>query len=507
VSAVPAIRAGDHDRFACRSCTACCRSYAIPVGPEEWARILRHDWAREGARFSATLGATLGAGDGGGTPATGALDGARRDPGARPEARVDAARPLRPLPRREDGACVFLDDDGLCLVQKRLGPEAKPDLCRMFPLALVRAEDGALDATVVPECESWHETFECGAPLASGRDVPSPPPPRLVVIAPPALPLRPGGPFLLWADVRALVRRLGARLAGAPSLEEAIAGFGPLLDAAGASAGRSIVRARGRREEPEAEKPSEAFLSPESGPARVASDRDARAAPAGEEARARSADAARIAVIDLLARAFEEGAAASDPGPPEPASGPAALPAEEADGSVRARALAAAAASLRPPDAWRASLRSLPPPTARYLAAVLRAWIEGPTLAQARCEVEAVVGLLVTFARIAAVRARTTGAPREADSQPQGAEPSSAPPLSAEAVRRAQGAEPPSSAVPSAEAALRAQSAASPSPAAPSPSALGRAAKELSLVLRDPAVAALVRAGAEALRVVGRGEA
>lgn len=50
----------------------------------------------------------------------------------------------RQLAKRSDGSCVFLDDDGLCRIHKELGFEAKPLICRMFPLQLVPHEREAV---------------------------------------------------------------------------------------------------------------------------------------------------------------------------------------------------------------------------------------------------------------------------------------------------------------------------------------------------------------------------
>jgi len=41
-----------------------------------------------------------------------------------------------------NGACMFLDPDGLCRVHRRLGTEAKPHVCRLFPYRFVLGPDG-----------------------------------------------------------------------------------------------------------------------------------------------------------------------------------------------------------------------------------------------------------------------------------------------------------------------------------------------------------------------------
>jgi lysine-N-methylase len=48
------------------------------------------------------------------------------------------------LAKRADGACVFLEEDGLCRIHKELGFEAKPLICRMFPLQLIPHEKQAV---------------------------------------------------------------------------------------------------------------------------------------------------------------------------------------------------------------------------------------------------------------------------------------------------------------------------------------------------------------------------
>lgn len=41
-----------------------------------------------------------------------------------------------------DGHCLFLGDDRLCMIHKHLGAEAKPLICRLFPLRVVNTEEG-----------------------------------------------------------------------------------------------------------------------------------------------------------------------------------------------------------------------------------------------------------------------------------------------------------------------------------------------------------------------------
>jgi Fe-S-cluster containining protein len=66
-----------------------------------------------------------------------------------------------------DGHCVFLGEDNLCRIHKRFGLEAKPTVCRQFPMVAIRAEEG-LRIGVDPACYSAFSSMEDGPPVASG---------------------------------------------------------------------------------------------------------------------------------------------------------------------------------------------------------------------------------------------------------------------------------------------------------------------------------------------------
>jgi len=68
------------------------------------------------------------------------------------------------LTRREDGACVFLQDDGLCAVHARWGADAKPAFCREYPFALVEDPAG-LRIFVRSDCGGWAESHARGTPI------------------------------------------------------------------------------------------------------------------------------------------------------------------------------------------------------------------------------------------------------------------------------------------------------------------------------------------------------
>ncbi len=108
----------DGQRYSCRECGECCRWWPIEVTRAERDRLLAHDWAAESPRlrgiklFEET-----------------ALRGGR-------ERRIQTAH--------LGGSCVFLEEDGLCLIHKVLGLEAKPAGCRRFPVRMAVTPDGIL---------------------------------------------------------------------------------------------------------------------------------------------------------------------------------------------------------------------------------------------------------------------------------------------------------------------------------------------------------------------------
>jgi Fe-S-cluster containining protein len=103
-------------RFGCRSSGACCRGYVFgPISSEEKLRIE-------------------------------ALDPRRALPhlGVKPlftEAGLSSGKPAYRLATAGD-ACIFLDTDCQCGLHRAFGPDAKPTLCRLYPLAVVATIDG-----------------------------------------------------------------------------------------------------------------------------------------------------------------------------------------------------------------------------------------------------------------------------------------------------------------------------------------------------------------------------
>jgi lysine-N-methylase len=112
------------EHWDCHGCTACCRETTIKLdaadlrrlGEQRWAerpefhgtRIVRRSWLLGGARI---------------------------------------------LAHKPDGSCVFLTDAGRCRIHEAFGADAKPFVCRLFPLQVVKTDRGAV-ATLVRSCPS-----------------------------------------------------------------------------------------------------------------------------------------------------------------------------------------------------------------------------------------------------------------------------------------------------------------------------------------------------------------
>ncbi|HND54112.1 MAG TPA: YkgJ family cysteine cluster protein [Pirellulaceae bacterium] len=112
------------ERWDCHQCGACCRGSLVPLSADDLARLRSQKWdERPEFRGVATTVRTSWFGD---------------------EHR---------LAQREDGRCVFLADDGACLIHKEFGAEAKPFVCRMFPLQVV-PRDGVALLTIRRACPS-----------------------------------------------------------------------------------------------------------------------------------------------------------------------------------------------------------------------------------------------------------------------------------------------------------------------------------------------------------------
>ncbi|MFT3772495.1 MAG: YkgJ family cysteine cluster protein [Minicystis sp.] len=128
------ITAPEGQRFACKDCPArCCRLPArVRLTGEEAARYLAEPWVRERATEEGL----------------GIIEG-----GALPVREIDGGP-----------ACVFLDDDMRCAMQKRFGHDYLPRTCQAFPFAFTRDEEGVIVAQLSKLCPSIRDDY--GEPVA-----------------------------------------------------------------------------------------------------------------------------------------------------------------------------------------------------------------------------------------------------------------------------------------------------------------------------------------------------
>ncbi len=115
-------------RFACHSCTNCCRELVVHLTPADVRKIDAQDWA---GRIGSAPYVRLG-----------------RD---------------TVLNHRPGGGCVFLQEDGRCRIHAEHGGAAKPLACQLYPFTLHREGDDLRTAI----------RFDCPS-VASNRGEPLP---------------------------------------------------------------------------------------------------------------------------------------------------------------------------------------------------------------------------------------------------------------------------------------------------------------------------------------------
>ena len=121
--------------WACHNCGGCCREHLIAVTPEERARIEAQGWSE--------------------------TDG------------IPSGRPLfvphgtgSRINHQADGACVFLNPQGLCRIHARFGESAKPLACRLYPYA-IHPSGHLITTSLRFSCPSVVQNL--GPPVASQR--------------------------------------------------------------------------------------------------------------------------------------------------------------------------------------------------------------------------------------------------------------------------------------------------------------------------------------------------
>lgn len=119
---LPIITLPAAERWDCHQCGACCRGTIVPLDEQDLRKLREQNWEQH-PDFR----------------------------GVSPTAPLD--RGGRQLARRADGSCVFLTADGRCRIHQEFGADAKPLVCRIFPLQLIPQEKRAV-LTVRRSCPS-----------------------------------------------------------------------------------------------------------------------------------------------------------------------------------------------------------------------------------------------------------------------------------------------------------------------------------------------------------------
>ncbi|TWT91347.1 YkgJ family cysteine cluster protein [Neorhodopirellula pilleata] len=112
---LPIVTLKNDEQWDCHQCGFCCRGSIVPLSKEDEERLRSQNWQDEPdyqkLRFMV------------------------------PHRR--AASSFR-LAHRDDGTCVFLNEDGRCRIHAKFGLEAKPTTCRVFPMQLIPHEKHAV---------------------------------------------------------------------------------------------------------------------------------------------------------------------------------------------------------------------------------------------------------------------------------------------------------------------------------------------------------------------------
>jgi lysine-N-methylase len=150
------------ERWDCHQCGVCCRGSLVPLSDQDVARLKQQKW-EERPELK-------------GTPVM---------------VRQSWLGHEYRLAQRDDGSCVFLMEDGLCRIHNELGFDAKPLICRMFPLQIV-PRDNAAYVTIRRACPS--AAADKGRPVAEQLDFARglARERQLADVAPAAPPIKPG---------------------------------------------------------------------------------------------------------------------------------------------------------------------------------------------------------------------------------------------------------------------------------------------------------------------------
>lgn len=112
---LPVIRTAGEEHWDCQSCGVCCRGSIILLSEADRQKIREQHWEDD-------------------------LDYRQQKLFVRDGRAGSGER----LAQRADGSCVFLTTAGRCRIHEKFGSEAKPLVCRVFPLQLVPREKNAV---------------------------------------------------------------------------------------------------------------------------------------------------------------------------------------------------------------------------------------------------------------------------------------------------------------------------------------------------------------------------
>lgn len=112
---LPIVTLNTEEKWDCHQCGICCRGSLVPLSKQDLDRLRRQRWENEPGYENVRIT----------VPHRGAESKQR-------------------LAHRPDGTCVFLKDDGLCTIHSKLGLEAKPTICKTFPMQLVPQDQHAV---------------------------------------------------------------------------------------------------------------------------------------------------------------------------------------------------------------------------------------------------------------------------------------------------------------------------------------------------------------------------
>ena len=130
---LPIVILPTEEKWDCHQCGICCRGSLVPLNDADVARLESQKWNEHPDYRD--------------TPVM---------------VRYPSSKKRFRLAQRIDGSCVFLKDNGLCRIHSDLGYEAKPTICRVFPLQLI-PRDGNAALTIRRACPS--SAADKGSPL------------------------------------------------------------------------------------------------------------------------------------------------------------------------------------------------------------------------------------------------------------------------------------------------------------------------------------------------------